>query len=54
MGLFGLSGIIVNDSIVLVSFYQQLVAEGMERFQAIVEACVRRLRAVLLSVPPGR
>ena len=26
MGLFGLSGIIVNDSIVLVSFYQQLVA----------------------------
>ena len=49
MGLFGLSGIIVNDSIVLVSFYQQLVAEGMERFQAIVEACVRRLRAVLLT-----
>ncbi|EKF74738.1 cation multi-drug efflux protein [Alcanivorax hongdengensis A-11-3] len=49
MGLFGLSGIIVNDSIVLVSFYQQLVAEGMERYQAIVEACVRRLRAVLLT-----
>ncbi|MED5431558.1 MAG: efflux RND transporter permease subunit, partial [Pseudomonadota bacterium] len=49
MGLFGLSGIIVNDAIVLVSFYQQLVAEGMERFQAIVEACVRRLRAVLLT-----
>jgi multidrug efflux pump subunit AcrB len=49
MGLFGLSGIIVNDSIVLVSFYQQLVAEGMERFQAITEACVRRLRAVLLT-----
>lgn len=49
MGLFGLSGIIVNDSIVLVSFYQQLVAEGMERFEAIVEACVRRLRAVLLT-----
>ncbi len=48
MGLFGLSGIIVNDSIVLVSFYQ-LVAEGMERFQAITEACVRRLRAVLLT-----
>ncbi len=49
MGLFGLSGIIVNDSIVLVSFYKQLVADGMDRFEAIVEACVRRLRAVLLT-----
>ena len=49
MGLFGLSGIIVNDSIVLVSFWKQLVANGMDRFEAIVEACVRRLRAVLLT-----
>lgn len=49
MGLFGLSGIIVNDSIVLVSFWKQLVANGMDTFDAIVEACVRRLRAVLLT-----
>ena len=49
MGLFGLSGIIVNDSIVLISFYQQMVKDGMDRFQAIVEACVQRLRAVLLT-----
>ncbi|MFN3712350.1 MAG: efflux RND transporter permease subunit [Alcanivoracaceae bacterium] len=49
MGLFGLAGIIVNDSIVLVSFFRQLVADGMDRFEAIVEACVRRLRAVLLT-----
>lgn len=49
MGLFGLSGIIVNDSIVLINFYQQLLDEGMDRFEAIVEACVRRLRAVLLT-----
>jgi hypothetical protein len=49
MGLFGLAGIIVNDSIVLVSFFRQLVADGMDRFDAIVEACVRRLRAVLLT-----
>lgn len=49
MGLFGLAGIIVNDSIVLVSFFRQLVGEGMDRFDAIVEACVRRLRAVLLT-----
>ncbi|PKM22652.1 MAG: acriflavin resistance protein, partial [Gammaproteobacteria bacterium HGW-Gammaproteobacteria-14] len=49
MGLFGLAGIIVNDSIVLVSFFKQLVADGMDRFDAVVEACVRRLRAVLLT-----
>lgn len=49
MGLFGLAGIIVNDSIVLVSFYKQLIADGMARTNAIVEACVRRLRAVLLT-----
>ena len=49
MGLFGLSGIIVNDSIVLINFYQQLIHEEMDRFEAIVEACVRRLRAVLLT-----
>ena len=49
MGLFGLAGIIVNDSIVLVSFYQQLIADGMDRLAAITEACVRRLRAVLLT-----
>ena len=28
-GLFGLSGIVVNDSIILVSFYKRLRAQGM-------------------------
>ncbi len=49
MGLFGLSGIIVNDSIVLLTFYQQLLRDGLDRFPAIVEACTQRLRAVLLT-----
>lgn len=49
MGLFGLAGIITNDSIVLVSFFKHLVAEGMDRSQAIVEACVQRFRAVFLT-----
>ncbi len=48
-GLFGLAGIVVNDSIILVTFYRQLRKEGMPRQQAIVEASVRRLRAVLLT-----
>jgi len=48
-GLFGLSGIMINNSIVLVTFYRQLREEGMPKEQAIVEASVRRLRAVIIT-----
>lgn len=48
-GLFGLSGIVVNDSIILVSFYQQLRTKGMNTRDALIEASCQRLRAVLLT-----
>lgn len=48
-GLFGLSGIVVNDSIILVIFYKHLREKGMATAEAIVEAACRRLRAVLLT-----
>ncbi len=48
-GFFGLSGIVVNDSIILVSFYKQLRESGLETKTAIVEAAGQRLRAVLLT-----
>ncbi|MCG6968890.1 MAG: efflux RND transporter permease subunit [Gammaproteobacteria bacterium] len=48
-GFFGLSGIVVNDSIILVTFYQKLRAAGMAVNQAVVEASCQRLRAVLLT-----
>jgi multidrug efflux pump subunit AcrB len=48
-GFFGLSGIVVNDSIVLVTFYKELRAEGVPISIAIVEAACQRLRAVLLT-----
>ena len=48
-GVFGLAGIVVNDSIILVTFYRHLRAGGMPRQQAVVEAAVLRLRAVLLT-----
>ncbi len=48
-GLFGLSGIVVNDSIILVSFYKRLRAEGMAMRDALEEAACQRLRAVLLT-----
>lgn len=49
MGLFGLSGIVVNDSIVLISFYSQLRARGLNVHDAIVEAICARFRAVVLT-----
>ena len=48
-GLFGLSGIVVNDSIILVMFYKQQKEAGVPWRQAIVDATCLRLRAVLLT-----
>ncbi len=48
-GMFALSGIVVNDSIILVVFYKQLREQGMAIGEAIVEAACQRLRAVLLT-----
>jgi len=48
-GFFGLSGIVINDSIVLVTFYKKLREQGMDIHEAVVEAACQRLRAVLLT-----
>ncbi len=48
-GMFGLSGIVINDSIILVTFYKQLRAKGMAVRDALVESSCLRLRAVLLT-----
>ena len=48
-GFFGLSGIVVNDSIILVTFYKELRAKGMAIQAALIEAACQRLRAVLLT-----
>lgn len=49
MGFFGLSGIVINDSIVLITFYAQLRAKGQAVHDAIVNAICARFRAVLLT-----
>jgi len=48
-GLFGLTGIVVNNSIILVSFYQGLRGAGLALRDAIIEAACQRLRAVILT-----
>jgi len=48
-GMFGLSGIVINDSIILVTFYKQLKAKGMAISEALIESACLRLRAVMLT-----
>lgn len=49
MGVVALSGVVVNDALVLLSFFNQLRAEGMERDQALLEAGRQRFRPILLT-----
>ncbi len=49
LGLIGLSGIVVNNAIVLVVFYKQYREAGIEPREAMLEAGCRRLRPVVLS-----
>ncbi|MEX1057896.1 MAG: efflux RND transporter permease subunit, partial [Natronospirillum sp.] len=48
-GLFGLAGIVINGSIILISRYIELLAEGEDRHTAIVEASCQRFRPVILT-----
>jgi multidrug efflux pump subunit AcrB len=49
LGLVALSGIVVNDSLVLVDYVNKLVEQGSSLADAIVEAGQARFRAILLT-----
>ena len=48
-GIVALSGVVVNDSLVLLNFYNQLRREGMEWDDALVEAGRQRFRPIFLT-----
>lgn len=48
-GLFGLAGIVINDSIIMIMTYQRHRVDGMEVRDALIQAGSDRLRAVLLT-----
>lgn len=48
-GVLALSGVVVNDSLLLVSRFNTLRQEGLAIEAAVIEACTSRLRAVLLT-----
>lgn len=49
IGFVMLSGIVVNNGIVLVDYINQLRQEGVEKKEAIVEAGVTRMRPILMT-----
>jgi multidrug efflux pump subunit AcrB len=49
MGLVGLTGVVVNDSIVMVDFIRKAKARGLDTFNATIEAARIRLRPVFLT-----
>jgi len=49
LGLIGLSGIVVNNAIVLVVFYRDNLQQGSDSVRAMVDAGCQRLRPVILA-----
>lgn len=49
VGMLALSGIIVNDSLILIDFIKKKRAEGLDRIHAVVEAGKVRARPIVLT-----
>ena len=49
MGLVALSGVVVNDSLILIDYANRLRREGMGAAEAIHQAGVRRFRPIMLT-----
>ncbi|HSG68917.1 MAG TPA: efflux RND transporter permease subunit, partial [Planctomycetaceae bacterium] len=49
IGMLALTGILVNDSLVLVDFINKRIASGLSEFEASVQGATLRLRAILLT-----
>jgi multidrug efflux pump subunit AcrB len=48
-GIVGLSGVVVNDSLILFSEINRLRREGLETFEAVLKGTALRFRAVILT-----
>ncbi len=49
LGMLALTGVVVNDSLVLVDYINKQRALGIERKEAVLNAGVRRLRPIMLT-----
>jgi multidrug efflux pump subunit AcrB len=49
MGVIALSGVVVNDSLILVDYANKAVDQGADRHSSVVRAGIRRFRAIMLT-----
>ncbi len=49
LGFLALSGIVVNDSLILIEFVKRMRSEGRERIDAVIESGRVRMRPILLT-----
>lgn len=49
IGIVALSGVVVNDSLIMVDYVNRAVSEGMEPIQAALRSGAARFRAILLT-----
>lgn len=49
IGMIALAGIVVRNSLVLIEFVQQSLAEGRSLHDALIESGVVRMRPILLT-----
>ena len=49
MGVIALSGVVVNDSLILVDYINKAVISGTDLYEAVIDAGKRRFRAILLT-----
>lgn len=48
-GVIALSGVVVNDSLIMVDFVNKSVANGVEKREAVIDSGSKRFRAILLT-----
>ena len=49
LGFFGLAGVVVNDSLVMIDFIEQRLKEGVSPREAIIEGAMGRFRPIFLT-----
>ncbi|MCY4572754.1 MAG: efflux RND transporter permease subunit, partial [Gemmatimonadetes bacterium] len=49
IGVFGLAGVVVNDSLVMIDFIDQELEEGLPAREAIIEGAKGRFRPIMLT-----
>ncbi len=52
LGILALIGIIIRNAVILVTQIDEFEAEGMNPWDAVVEATCHRMRPILLTRPP--